>query len=103
MILKLNFQLRELKVIRNDQYGFKRGHSTTQALLRNVERITHGFNNKATATLFLDIERAFDKVWTTGIIAKLIKAKIPPRLIHLMNNYLQNRAFFVMHKNSYSS
>jgi hypothetical protein len=101
ILKRLNFQLRELKVNRNDQYGFKRGHSTTHALLRNVERITHGFNNnKATVTLFLDIERAFDKVWTTGIIAKLIKAKIPPHLIHLIHNYLQNRAFFGMHKNS---
>jgi hypothetical protein len=54
---KLNFQLRKLKVIRNDQYGFTRGHSTAHALLRNVESITHGFsNNKATITLFLDTE-----------------------------------------------
>jgi hypothetical protein len=97
ILKRLNFQLRELKVIRNDQYGFKRGHSTTHALLRNVERITHGFNNKTIVTLFLDIERAFDKVWTTGIIAKLIKTK------NTSNTHLQNRAFFVMHKNSYSS
>jgi hypothetical protein len=63
ILKRLNFQLRELKIIRDDQYGFKRGHSTTHALLRNVECITHGFNNnKATVTLFLDIERAFDKV-----------------------------------------
>jgi hypothetical protein len=63
ILKRLNFQLRELNVIRNDQYGFKRGHSTTHALLRNIERITHGFNNnKSTVALFLDIERAFDKV-----------------------------------------
>jgi hypothetical protein len=79
---RLNFQLRKLKAIRNDQCGFKIGHSTTHALLRTVECITHGFNNKiATVTLFLDIERAFDKVWTTGLIAKLITAKIPPHFI----------------------
>jgi hypothetical protein len=28
--------------------------------------------------IFLDIERAFDKVWTTGVIVKFIKVKIPP-------------------------
>jgi hypothetical protein len=87
LLKRLNFQLREHKVIRNEQYGFKRGHSTTHALLRNVERIRHGFNyNKATVMLFLDIERPFDKVWTTGLIAKLIKAKIPPNLIHVIHN-----------------
>jgi hypothetical protein len=54
------FWLRELKVSRNDQCGFKRGLYTTHALLRNIERITHGFNNKATVALFLDAERAFN-------------------------------------------
>jgi hypothetical protein len=40
----------------HDQYSFKRGHFTAHALLRNIERITHGFNSsKATVTLFLDI------------------------------------------------
>jgi hypothetical protein len=104
ILKRLNFQLRELKVITNDQYGFKRGHSKTHALLRKVERITHGFNNnKATVTLFLDNERAFDKVWTTGLIAKLIKGKIPPHLLHVIHNYLKNHAFFVTNRNSYSS
>jgi hypothetical protein len=53
--------------------------------------------------LFLDIERVFDKVWTTGLIAELIKAKILPHLIHIIHNYLQNRAFSVTHRISYSS
>jgi hypothetical protein len=66
--------------------------------------MTHGFNsNEATVALFVDIERAFDKVWTTGLIAKPISAKIPPPLIHKIHNYLQHRSFFVFHKNSYST
>jgi hypothetical protein len=52
--------------------------------------------------LFLDIERAFDKVWTTGLIAKLIQAKISPHLIHVLHNYLQHRSFFVTLRNSSS-
>jgi hypothetical protein len=56
ILKRLNFQLREIKIIRDDQYGFKSRHCTTHALLRNVERTTHGFNNKATVTLFLDTE-----------------------------------------------
>jgi hypothetical protein len=100
---RLNFQLGKLKAIRNEQYGFKRGHCTTHALLRNVDLITHCFNNKATVTLFLDIELEFDKVWTTGLFARYITVKIPPHFIHIIRNYLQNRSFFVMHKNSYSS
>jgi hypothetical protein len=104
ILKRLNHQLRELKVIRDEQFGFKRGHSTTHALLRSVERITHGFNyRKATVTLFLDIERAFDKVWTTGLIAKLIQANISPHLIHILHSYLQHRSFFVTLSNSSSN
>jgi hypothetical protein len=99
---RTNFQLREMKVIRNDQYGFKRGHSATHALLRNAERITHGFNNnKATVTFVLDIEQAFDKFWTTGLIAIFITAKISPHLIHIIHNYLQKSILSVVHKNLY--
>jgi hypothetical protein len=31
ILKRINFQLWELKIIRNDQYGFKTGHSTTCA------------------------------------------------------------------------
>jgi hypothetical protein len=67
IILKsINSQLRELNVITNDQYDFKSRHSTINALLRNVEHITHNFNNnRVSVSLFLDSERAFDKVWAT--------------------------------------
>jgi hypothetical protein len=29
ILKRLNFELRKLKAIRNDEYGFNRGHSTT--------------------------------------------------------------------------
>jgi hypothetical protein len=76
----------------------------THTLLRNIERITRGFNNnKATVALFLDIERTFDKVWITGLTAKLIKAKISPHLIHIIHSYLQNRSFCIVHGSPLSS
>jgi hypothetical protein len=57
-----NFQLRELKVIRDNKYDFNRGQLTTQSLLRNVERIMHSLDNiKATVAFFLDIEQAYDE------------------------------------------
>jgi hypothetical protein len=73
-------------------------------LTRTIERITLGLNNnKATLALFLDIERAFDKVWITRLISKLIKAGIPAQFIHIIHNYLYNRAFTVVHGNSEST
>jgi hypothetical protein len=46
----------------------------------------HGFNNEATGALLLDTERAFNEVWTTELIAKLIMVKIPPHLIHTIHS-----------------
>jgi hypothetical protein len=61
---------------------FKRRHSTTHALLRTIDRITHGFNNsKAKVSLFLDIERELYKVKITRTVVKLITATIPPLCI----------------------
>jgi hypothetical protein len=63
ILKRLNYQLSERNVLREEQFGFKRGHSMTHVLLRNIERITHGFTyKKSIVMLCLDIERAFDKV-----------------------------------------
>lgn len=49
--------------------------STTHATVRLAERITHGFNNsEATLALFLDVERASDKLWIIGLISRHITA-----------------------------
>jgi hypothetical protein len=104
LLKRFNHKLKELNVIREDQYGFKKGHSTTHALVRLIERITHGFNNnKATLALFLDIKRAFDKVWITGLICKLITARIPAHFVQIIHSYLKNRHFTAVHGNSESS
>jgi hypothetical protein len=97
LLKRLHFTLRQLNLIREDQYGFRKGHSTTHALLRLIERITLGFNNnKRTLALFLDIERAFDRVWITGLMSKLMTAEIPAHLIHIIYSYLHNRTFAVV-------
>jgi hypothetical protein len=67
ILKRQNYQLRELNVIRDEQLGFKRGHSTTHAPLRKVELITHGFNyRKATVMLFFDIERVSTRFGSQG-------------------------------------
>jgi hypothetical protein len=46
MLLKrLNFQLKELNLFREGQYGFKKGDSAAPALTLITERIVLGFNN----------------------------------------------------------
>ncbi|GBN19982.1 RNA-directed DNA polymerase from mobile element jockey, partial [Araneus ventricosus] len=55
------------------QFGFKPKLSTTHQLLRATETISAGFENKEhTGAVFLDIQKAFDRVWLNGLIYKLI-------------------------------
>ncbi|GFW74185.1 RNA-directed DNA polymerase from mobile element jockey [Trichonephila clavipes] len=48
-----------------------------------------------TAGIFLDVERAFDRVWHNGLIFKLIQVNLPPYLIKIIYEYLSNRTFQV--------
>ena len=101
---RLNNSLKILGIIRNEQCGFRRGHSTTMQLMRHVENITRGYNqNRATVALYLDIQQAFDKVWHTGLIRKMIDYNIDDGLVCLISNYLSDRKFHTKWENELSN
>ncbi|GFT14981.1 putative RNA-directed DNA polymerase from transposon BS [Trichonephila clavipes] len=74
------------KILIPEQHGFRPRLSTTHQLLRVVKYIKEGNNmGQCTAAVFLDIEKAFDRVWHTGLLFKLINYNIPTPLILLLN------------------
>ena len=52
--------------------------------------------------VFLDISKAFDKVWCEGLIVKLKKNGISDSLLKLFQNYLHNRKQRVVLNGSFS-
>lgn len=74
--------------------GFKAEHSCKQQALRFTERIFYhfGFHHTCSA-LFLDIQKAFDRVWHHGLTCKLTKLKFHIFLTKLIHFNLQNRTF----------
>ncbi|GBN21702.1 putative RNA-directed DNA polymerase from transposon BS, partial [Araneus ventricosus] len=77
--------------------------TTTHQLFRVVEYITSGFEKgECTGADFLDIQKAFDRVWIQGLIHKLIRYKTPPHLLQLLKSYLEERKFAVKIGNSIS-
>ena len=61
-------------LITKNQSGFRAGDSTTNQLLYLLEEIHQAFDSTKSfevRTVFLDISRAFDKVWHDGLIFKL--------------------------------
>ncbi|GFU13346.1 uncharacterized protein TNCV_3843391 [Trichonephila clavipes] len=67
--------------INPNQYGFTKRLSTSHPLLRLTEKIASGFQRgRSTGAVFLDIQKAFDRVWIGGLIYKLIINNFPPAL-----------------------
>ena len=86
-----------------NQFGFKKSHSTLLALLKFHSDITKNLNKKeTTAACFLDIEKAFDSVWIDGLVFKLISFGFPSPITRLILNYLSNRKFRVLINNNFS-
>ena len=104
IITRLSTDIRDKQIIRNDQFGFLPGHSTTQQLLRVTEFLKiNRARKRHCAGLFLDISKAFDKVWIHGLLFKMTQYHIKPELVRLIASYLSCRSFHVSIQDSRSS
>ena len=76
------------------QSGFLPGDSCIAQLLSIIHEIQTAFDENPTVDVrgvFLDISKAFDKVWHDGIIFKLKSYGVEGELLSLLKNYLENR------------
>ena len=81
-------------LITKNQSGFRPGDSTTNQLLYLIDEIHKAFDcveSFEVRAVFLDISKAFDKVWHEGLIYKLKQNGISGSLLNLLQNYLSNR------------
>ena len=76
------------------QSGFLPGDSSIAQLLSIIHEIQTAFDNNPTVDVrgvFLDISKAFDKVWHDGLVFKLKSYGVEGELLSLLKNYLQSR------------
>jgi Reverse transcriptase (RNA-dependent DNA polymerase) len=96
ILTRLDREVEALELIQPEQFGFRSQHSTTHQALRVVEQITRGFGRReATGALFLDISKAFDKVWHQGLLWKMLNAGISLAMVQLIHSFLRRRSFRV--------
>ena len=79
----------------NSQSGFRKGDSCISQLLSITHDILKGFDANPsldTRAVFLDISKAFDRVWHEGLIFKLKSYGISGPLILLITNFLSGRS-----------
>ena len=76
------------------QSGFQPGDSTINQLLSITHKIYGSFDNVPsleTRAVFLDLSKAFDRVWHEGLLYKLECSGISGKLLSLLRNFLTNR------------
>ena len=81
-------------LITKKQSGFRPGDSASNQLLSLVNDIHTAFddrNSLEVRSVYLDMSKAFDKVWHEGLIFKLKQNGIEGKLLTLFQNYLSNR------------
>ncbi|GIX89487.1 hypothetical protein CEXT_778971 [Caerostris extrusa] len=85
-----------------EQYGFRKGHSTIDF----VQRVRDAHNMKPsrhTMAVFLDLTKAFDKVWKNKLLGKCFSEfDIKGRALPWLSDFMKNRSFRVRYQNSLS-
>ncbi len=80
------------RLISTKQSGFRPGDSCIYQLISITSDIYKNFEkHDETRALFLDISKAFDKVWHDGLIYKLKCNGISGNLLAFFENYIYNR------------
>ncbi|GFX70274.1 RNA-directed DNA polymerase from mobile element jockey [Trichonephila clavipes] len=96
LLRRLNQHCAASNMIIPQQCGFRPKCSTVHQLLRVTGLIHSGFaKHDATGILFLDIAKAFDKIWHDGLLIKLIRLDFPAPLIKSIHSFLTHRSFRV--------
>ena len=84
----------ENQLLTPSQSGFRPGDSTVNQLLSIPHKIYSAFEefpSRETRAIFLDISKAFDKVWHDGLLFKLKCYGISDCLFTLIEDFLRNR------------
>ena len=86
------FSFIENDLISQNQSGLKPGDSCIKQLLSINQEIYKSFDDGwEVRGVFLDISKAFDKVWHEGLLLKLKINRISRNLLKIMEEFLANR------------
>ena len=84
------------KLLYKNQYGYRKNHSTSHAVL-NVTELIHTAisSNEYTIAMFLDLSKAFDTVDKNILTEKLYSYGLGENVIKLINNYMSERRMYI--------
>ena len=77
-----------------EQSGFRKKRSVKDRLFQLTQIVAQQFATRRTqhvGAIFLDVEKAFDRVWHTGLRYELLTLNLPPLLTRWISNFLKER------------
>ena len=90
----------------DSQHGFRRGHSTTTALLPLVNQIATGFNQQypihRTLSLAVDFSKAFDTVNHIALLTDISSTSMEHNSVRWLTTYLRGRTAVCKYNNTAS-
>ena len=94
---KIFDRLEKCSLFSDFQYGFRYSRSTVDLFTVVSDRIARAFyRSRATRAVALDIAKAFDRVWHSGLLHKLKFYQISCQIFVLISSFLSNRRLRVV-------
>ena len=89
---KLTQYVETNNIINDEQAGFRAKKCTNDKLFQLTQIATQAKNRKqACASVFMDVENAFDKVWHNGLLRTMDQHYIPHIFQRFISSFLSNR------------
>ena len=84
-------------ILHDYQFGFRPGHSTQQAIITLIDKITKSLDNgDIVISLFIDLKKAFDTVDHRILLRKLYAYGIRGTMLKWIESYLSGRTQYVV-------
>ena len=101
---RLRSHLEHIGFINKHQSGFRKAKSADDHLFRLSQSIMESFNRgEHVVAAFLDVEKAFDNVWHTGLRFKIFHLDLPTKMTRWLSDFLVGRLVQVNVNNFFSN
>jgi hypothetical protein len=87
---RLIWHLEEKQLFSPKQADFRQYRSMEDQITYITQEIEDAFQDKKKITVWVDMEKAFDKVWKVGLKYKLQQYGVSDRMFNLVSQYLHN-------------
>ena len=101
---RLEWFIEKNEILSSIQHGFRKKRSSIDNLVHLENEIQkYLFVGMKTIVVFIDLAKAYDTLWTKGLIIKLRRIGLQGNILIFLRNYLLNRTFQVQIGNAKSA